>query len=135
MVLQSEAHSRRSRRPATVANETLVLFTPEEWHTMARLLRLTPRQLAVAELLCAECSQRDMARRLELSMDTVRTHLRALYARLRVQSRVGVVVRLVLAQRELLAAPRTEAMLDMGLAPTFGVRAADAIGRGGPGLV
>ncbi len=135
MVLESEAQPGRPRRPATVADETLVLFTPEEWRTVARLLRLTPRQLAVAELLCQEYSQRDMARRLELSMDTVRTHLRALYARLHVQSRVGVVVRLVLAQRELLNAPRTEPMLDVGLAPAFDARAEIPIVQGGPGLV
>jgi DNA-binding CsgD family transcriptional regulator len=135
MVLQSEAQSGRSRRPTIVANEPLVLFTPQEWGTVARLLGLTPRQLNVAELLCAECSQRDMARRLGLSMDTVRTHLRALYARLHVQSRVGVVVRLVLAQRELSDAARVEPLLDMDRAPVFGARAEDAIGRGGPGLV
>jgi len=77
------------------------LFTRARWRELGEYLRLTPRQLAVARLLCADLSNAEIARRLGLSNDTVGTHLRSLYRRLEVASRVGVVVRLVLAEREL----------------------------------
>jgi DNA-binding CsgD family transcriptional regulator len=110
VVTRSKA-KRWPSRQAALADDAPALFTPEEWLSVARLLRLSPRQRAVAELLCAECSQREMAERLGLSLDTIRAHLRALYARLRVRSRVGVVVCLVLAQRELSGARPTVSLL------------------------
>lgn len=130
MVLHGKVQRRRSRRAAVVAGEVPALFTPEEWLTVGRLLRLTPRQRAVAELLCAECSQRDMAQRLGLSVDTIRAHLRALYARLCVRSRVGVIVRLVLAQRELPGAQPTVPKLRSDPAPARPAPAAEALAVG-----
>ena len=83
------------------------LFTEREWHQLACQLGLTPRQVAVARLICADCRISDMARRLGLSRDTVGSHLKALYARLKVQSRVGVVVQLVLVARQIGAGATT----------------------------
>jgi DNA-binding CsgD family transcriptional regulator len=105
MMLQSEVRRRRPGRAARNFERAPILLGPEQWLRVGKLLRLTPRQLAVAELLCAEYSQKDMARQLGVCVDTVRTHLRGLYTRLQVRSRVGVVIRLVLAEREL---PGTE---------------------------
>lgn len=130
MILPSNLQCQPPLRAAVVAGEAAVLFTPEEWLTVARLLQLTPRQRAVAELLCAECSQREMARRLGLSMDTVRTHLRALYARLHVQSRVGVVVRLVLAERELADLQRAALTRGSDVAPAIAEREETAVAVG-----
>ena len=101
MALSSSVRRRRRfQRAGAVACELPVLFTPVQWPVIAKVLRLTPRQRAVAELLCAEYSQRDISQRLKVSANTVRTHLRALYARLGVRSRVGVVIRLIMAERE-----------------------------------
>jgi DNA-binding CsgD family transcriptional regulator len=80
------------------------LFTDSQWRVLRVALGLTPRQLAVARLLCADCGQKQMAKRLGLSQHTVGTHLRALYERLGVRSRVAVIVRLVLADRAIQAA-------------------------------
>lgn len=77
------------------------LFTRARWRELGEYLRLTPRQLAVARLICADCRISDMACQLGLSRDTVGSHLKALYKRLGAQSRVGVVVRLVRAARVL----------------------------------
>lgn len=77
------------------------LFTPRQWRGLGTLLRLTPRQLSVARLLCADCSQREIASRMSLAHDTVGTHLKGLYRRLGVRSQVAVVVQLVLAERTL----------------------------------
>ncbi len=77
------------------------LFSANEWRRLGRALGLTDRQVCVAQLICAECTVSDMAGRLGRSADTVSSHLRAIYERLGVRTRVGVVVRLVEAQRRL----------------------------------
>jgi len=92
---------RRPRPQAAADADSASLFSPQRWRELAAFLRLTPRQLAVARLLCADFSNAEIAQRLGLSNDTVGTHLKALYRRLDVQSRVGVVVRLVLVERKL----------------------------------
>lgn len=90
--------SERRREPAS---DPPPLFTERQWRQLARQLELTPRQVAVAQLICAECQISDMARRMHVSPNTVGSHLKTLYVRLGVRSRVGVVIRLVLAARKL----------------------------------
>jgi DNA-binding NarL/FixJ family response regulator len=71
------------------------LFPPALWRQLARHLGLTKRQLLVAQMICAECTVPDIARRMERSPSTIASHVRRLYRRLGVRTRVGVVVRLV----------------------------------------
>lgn len=77
------------------------LFTEDDWHSLARVLALTPRQKEVARLLCHGMTNKEMAKHMSVSEDTIRLHIRELYRRLRVGQRVGVVVKLVLTQRNL----------------------------------
>lgn len=77
------------------------LFSETEWRQLADRLGLTPRQLAAARLVCRACTTQQIAARIGISPDTARLHLRKLFARLDVHDRVGVVVRLVLADREI----------------------------------
>ncbi len=76
------------------------LFDEAKWRQLADQLDLTPRQLAAARLLCRGCTTQQIAARIGISLDTARLHLCNLFARLDVHDRVGVVVRLVLANRE-----------------------------------
>ena len=76
------------------------LFTATRWRKLAERLGLSPRQREVARLICRGCGNKEIACRLGISPDTVRMHLRGLFERLQVHERVGVVVRLVLADRE-----------------------------------
>lgn len=76
------------------------LFTDDQWRELASYLALPPRQLQIAHLLCRGWTNRQIASRLGISPHTVRTHLRALFERFEVRDRVGVVVRLVLADRQ-----------------------------------
>lgn len=48
---------------------------------------LTPREREVLRLLCAGASNKDMARALHLSENTVKTHLASLYVKLKVSRR------------------------------------------------
>ena len=55
--------------------------------------RLTERELAVLALLPAPLSQRELARNLFVSQNTMKTHLRAIYRKLGVDSRDEAVLR------------------------------------------
>jgi DNA-binding CsgD family transcriptional regulator len=77
------------------------LFTASEWRALGQALRLSERQLRIAQLICAEQTLAQIARRLNRSRDTVATHVKLLYRRLGVRSRVGVAVRLIERQRKL----------------------------------
>ena len=77
------------------------LFGEAKWRQLADRLDLTPRQLAAARLVCRGCTTQQIAVRIGISPDTVRLHLRKLFTRLNVHDRVGVVVRLVLADRKI----------------------------------
>ena len=77
------------------------LFTPDQWRVLARECQLTKRQVDVAQAICRELSNREIAAELGLAYDTIRMHVRELLHRLAVQSRVGVPIRLVLVLRRL----------------------------------
>lgn len=77
------------------------LFTRPQWAALAENLGLSRRQAQVARLICRALTTAEMARELSISNDTVRLHRRALFAKLRVDDRVGVPVRLVLAHLKL----------------------------------
>lgn len=60
--------------------------------TLARLVpeaaRLTPRQRAIADLLLAGATNAEVARHLGVGGETVKTHIRRMYAALGVSSRI-----------------------------------------------
>lgn len=99
--MEADETARNFRQLRPPGGQLDSLFSAARWRELGDYLRLTPRQLAVARLVCADCRISDMSRELGLSPNTVGSHLKALYARLGAQSRVGVVVRLVLAGRVL----------------------------------
>lgn len=64
-------------------------------------LRLSPRQADVARFICRGLRKGEIAKELRVTEYTVRMHANALYRRLEVHDRVGVVVKLVLHARRL----------------------------------
>ncbi len=77
------------------------LFDDDEWPELARTLTLTPRQCAVARCVCRGLKRGAIARQRGVSENTVRTHVRGLFCRLRVNNRLGLLVQLVLTDRAL----------------------------------
>jgi LuxR family maltose regulon positive regulatory protein len=59
----------------------------------ARATRLTPRQLEVLRLLAGGCSTESIARRLHISKETVRNHVRGILRALGVHSRLQAITR------------------------------------------
>ena len=76
------------------------LFSERQWRRLAEHFGLSARQRAIARLMCRGLKRQAIALELAISVNTVRTHVRGLFRRLDVDSRLGLVVRLVLAERE-----------------------------------
>lgn len=77
------------------------LFTSAQWRVLSGHLGLTPRQTQIARLTCRGLGRSGIGQRLEISEHTVRMHNEELYRRLRINDRIGIPVRFVLAARQL----------------------------------
>jgi len=75
------------------------LFSEAEWLGLRNHFRLSERQLQVARWICRGCTNDAIAARLRLSEGTVRVYTDGLYKRMGVQSRLGLLVRIVEATR------------------------------------
>ncbi|MBN2559312.1 MAG: helix-turn-helix transcriptional regulator [Phycisphaerae bacterium] len=75
------------------------LFATARWRSLANHLSLSPRQHQVARHICRARSNDEIAANLGISSHTVHMHMKCLFEKLNVRDRVGVVVRLVLADR------------------------------------
>ena len=71
----------------------LPLLLPAEWEMIARGLELSPRELQIVQHVCADEKDLAIAAQLSISAHTVHTHLKRIYWKVGVNSRVGLVVR------------------------------------------
>ena len=75
----------------TLVSETEI-FSESEWLQLVNGLPLSPRQIEVIKLLFAGHSDKQIARELQISVPTVRTHLSRLFSRFDVQDRTELVL-------------------------------------------
>jgi DNA-binding NarL/FixJ family response regulator len=75
------------------------LFQEARWRKLAAHFGLSPRHAQIARLLCRGFRKDAIAKNLGVSQSTVRMHAIELFKRLDVHDRIGVPVRLVLADR------------------------------------
>lgn len=71
------------------------LFSPEQWRRLSLHLGLSRRQAQIAMRLTTDMRREDIAHELGITSETVRTHMRGLFGKLNVKTRVGMVVMLV----------------------------------------
>jgi DNA-binding NarL/FixJ family response regulator len=81
------------RQPAPLVSHPPPQFTGDEWSRIVTALRLSPQQANIVGLIMQGRRDKQIARDLHLSPATVRTHLRGIFARLDVQDRVELVLR------------------------------------------
>jgi DNA-binding NarL/FixJ family response regulator len=68
------------------------VFSPQEWAALKQDLGLSPRQAEVVDQLLQGHSDKQIARELQMSVPTVRTHLCRLFSRLGVEDRCELIV-------------------------------------------
>jgi len=79
---------------------SLFPLTSDEWHHAMRSLTLTPQQAKIVELILHGRQDKQIASALHLSQATVRTHLARLFARLEINDRVELVLRVLASCRQ-----------------------------------
>lgn len=78
---------------AEIARRVVVNFHRAPPSPGATIEGLTPRQAAVLELLAEGCSAKEIAGKLSISPETVSVHLKHIYRKLHVRSRIEAVIR------------------------------------------
>jgi DNA-binding NarL/FixJ family response regulator len=83
-----EAHrSDRDRTP--------VLLNERQWLYVQKRYELTPRELQVAALVCRGLRNGSIARSLRIQPGTVKTHVKNIYRKVRVRSKIAMLLRFV----------------------------------------
>lgn len=72
-----------------------VLLDEKQWLFLKKRYNLTPRELQVAILICRGFSNDEVANALKMKHGTVKTHLRNIYRRTRVKSKILLLLRFV----------------------------------------
>lgn len=93
---------RRNEQSIEQSSESQTLpMDPAIWSEVVAILGFSPQQARIVELVLSATSDKQIAQRLCLSVDTVRTYLKRIYARFRVSGRVELVVRVFVTALEI----------------------------------
>lgn len=87
------------RRTEPVPN--LLLLDGKQWSFVQSRYSLTPREREIAELICQGLRSCNIARSLRIKTGTVKTHTRNIYRKVRVKSKIAMLLRFVSDTREL----------------------------------
>lgn len=72
-----------------------ILLDEKQWAFIKDRYHMTPRELQVAILVCRGFSNDEIARALGIKHGTIKTHLRNIYRRVRVKSKITLLLKLV----------------------------------------
>lgn len=79
----------------------LLLLNGRQWLFVQNRYNLTPREREIAELICQGLRNCNIARNLRIKPGTVKTHTRNIYRKVRVKSKIAMLLRFVSDTREL----------------------------------
>ncbi|MBN2590401.1 MAG: response regulator transcription factor [Sedimentisphaerales bacterium] len=79
----------------------LLLLDGRQWSYVQSRYNLTPREREIAELICQGLRSCNIARNLRIKNGTVKTHTRNIYRKVRVKSKIAMLLRFVSDTREL----------------------------------
>lgn len=73
----------------------LLLLNGSQWLFVQNRYNLTPRERQIAEMLCQGLRNCNIARTLRIKPGTVKTHTRNIYRKVRVKSKISMLLRFV----------------------------------------
>ena len=88
VLAEGAGNPRRSRQDSPI-------FTESEWADLTRSLSLSPRQSDIVKCLFRGCGDKQTARRLGISVNTVRDYMGRMFLKLGVEDRVELILRVV----------------------------------------
>jgi DNA-binding CsgD family transcriptional regulator len=80
---------------------SLLLLDGRQWLFVQNTYNLTPREREIAELICQGLRNGSIARNLCIKPGTVKTHTRNIYRKVRVKSRMAMLLKFVSDTREI----------------------------------
>ena len=69
------------------------LINTRRWSYLERMYDLTTREKQIAELICYGLRNEDIASKLRIAKATVKTHIRNIYRKTRVKSKIAMLLR------------------------------------------
>jgi DNA-binding NarL/FixJ family response regulator len=78
-----------------------ILLNKKQWSYVQRRYSLTPRECQIAELICHGLQNGNIAKYLRITPGTVKTHTRNIYRKVRVKSKIAMLLKFVTDAREL----------------------------------
>jgi DNA-binding NarL/FixJ family response regulator len=72
-----------------------VLLDGRQWSYVRRRYELTPREVQIAEMVCRGFRNDRIARDLKIRPGTVKTHVRNIYRKVKVKSKIAMLLRFV----------------------------------------
>jgi len=79
----------------------LVPLDAKQWSYLQRRYDLTPRELQIADLVCRGLRNEHIARDLKIRPGTVKTHVRNIYRKVKVKSKISMLLRFMAEARGL----------------------------------
>ena len=95
--------------PEPLLSQTPVL-QDKHWSYIQRKYLLSPRELEIAKLVCRGMSNDQIATNLTISNGTVKTHLRNIYRKIRVNSKLNMLLNFISASSHLASLPQNPTM-------------------------
>jgi DNA-binding CsgD family transcriptional regulator len=71
----------------------MTLLTEEQWGFVRERYHMTPREIEIAKLVCRGMSNEEIADSVKIRYGTVKTHIRNIYRRIHVKSKVAMLLR------------------------------------------
>ena len=87
-------------RPGT-RDSVLVVLDDRQWSYLQRRYDLTPRELEIADLVCRGLRNGSIADSLKIRPGTVKTHVRNIYRKVKVRSKIMMLLRFMAEASEL----------------------------------
>jgi len=81
----------------------IILLNNKQWLYVQNRYSLTPRERQIAELICQGLRNGGIARALRIKTGTVKTHTRNIFRKVRVESKIAMLLRFVTDARDLSA--------------------------------
>jgi DNA-binding NarL/FixJ family response regulator len=79
----------------------VVLLNRKQWLYVQNRYNLTPREYEIAELICQGMRNGSIAKKLRIKPGTVKTHIRNIYRKVQVKSRIAMLLRFVIEAQEI----------------------------------
>ena len=104
-LVQSAKSSNRNMDPrSTIA--AISLLNEKQWMYLQKRYQMTGREVQIAKRICEGLSCEDIAQELDIKSGTVKTHVRNIYRKTWVHTKIGMLLKFVTDSRELFSDAR-----------------------------